>query len=110
MEIEQQPAMVKAKQGYLKAYIMSVILPPIGLYYFIKYLFFSNADNSDFKAGIISLVLTTISLFLNIWLIKVFFNQIGLFSSGNISNGQNMDFLKEFITPENQKILKQLFE
>ncbi|GAH13179.1 unnamed protein product, partial [marine sediment metagenome] len=86
---------------------ISIFLPPIGgIYYFIKFfLFFDNIDAK--KAGIVSLVLTIISLVLNIWILKLFLNQsIG----GVVGNNQNLDMLKELITPGNQKSLQQLLQ
>ena len=32
---------IKSSQGYGKAYLWSVLIPPIGIYYFVKYVFFA---------------------------------------------------------------------
>lgn len=103
LDIEQQTQNLKDKRSYWKAYILSVILPPIGIYYFIKYFFFSEGTDSR-KAGVVSLVLTIASLIVNLWLIQLFLNQ----SIGE--NSQNLNIIKELITPENQKSLQQLLQ
>lgn len=104
LEISQQEQTLKARQGYFKAYLLSVFLPPIGLYYFVKYLFFADTSSDNQKAAVICLVLTVVSLILNIWLFSLFFNQFAP------ENSQNANFLKELITPENQKTLQQLMQ
>ena len=57
------------------------------------------------KAGIISLVITIIFLLFSIWFITVFFKQ----ATSTIPS-ENINVLKEMITPENQKKLKDLFK
>lgn len=104
LSIDQQKEALKTKESHWRAYILSIIIPPIGLYYFIKYFFFGEGDSNERRAAVISLILTTVSLFLNIWLIQLFFNQP--LSDKN----QDMNFLKELITPENQKNLQQLLQ
>jgi hypothetical protein len=104
LEIEEKEKTAKKREGYLKAYLWSVFLPPIGIYYFIKYIFFGNSD-SDRKAGIASLVLTIVSFVITGWLTVVFFSQAT--SSLNKNSGQ---MLQELITPANQKSLWQLYK
>src|SRR4030042_4876172 len=104
-QIENQKETLKAKEGCWKAYLMSVLLPPIGIYYFIKYFFFADEDNAK-MIGILSIVLTAVSLVLNIWMIKMFFNQ----SINNVKNNQNLNMFKELITPENQNSLRELLQ
>jgi len=96
-ELNQKERNLKAKPGYLHAYVLSVILPPIGIYYFIKYVFLKNETEEDTVAGIISLALTISSILLNIWLFGVMFKQ-----SASLIPSQNLDILKELITPANQ--------
>lgn len=104
LQINEQEATLKARQGYLKAYLLSAILPPIGLFYFVKYFFFADTSSDNRKAAVISLSLTIVSLLLSVWLFQLFFNQFAP------PNSQNKEFLQELITPENQKTLKQLLE
>ena len=105
IEIDEKERTFQARQGYWMAYIWSVLLPPLGIYFFIKYLFFANGTRDDFKAGTVSLVLTVISLLLSIWLFGLFFKQA---TSAIPSPDSNI--LKELITPGNQKALKDLYQ
>lgn len=104
LEMEQQKQNLKAKESFLKSYIWSVLLPPIGIYFFIKYFFFADGSPSSRKAAVINLVLTIVSLILNIWGIQVLLNQVVS------SNGQDLNSLKELTNPENQKSLQQLLQ
>lgn len=104
LQLGQQKQDIKEKENYWKAYVMSILLPPAGVYYFIRYFFFGGEQQGKRRAAVISLVLTIISLFLNIWLIQLFLNQ-------SLPGGsQNLDTLRELITPENQKSLQQLLQ
>lgn len=103
LDINEQEQKLKTKSGYMKSYILSLLLPPIGLYYFIKYFFFTESDGAR-KAAIINLVLTVVSLILNIWIFQLFFNM------ATPQNSSNLNFMKELITPENQKSLQQLYQ
>ncbi|MBI3366749.1 hypothetical protein HY041_03930 [Candidatus Roizmanbacteria bacterium] len=104
LTLDKKEQTIKSGQGYLKAYIWSILLPPIGIYYLIKYVFFANGTNDDFKAGLTSLILTIISLLLSTWLLSFFFRQVA-----NLMPSQGVDTLKELITPANQKMLKDLY-
>lgn len=104
LQINQQQQTLKTKEVYWKAYIFSVLFPPIGIYYFIKFFFFREINNESRKAATISLILTIASLILNIWFIQLFFAQT------TPSNTQNLNMLKDLITPENQKTLRQLMQ
>lgn len=105
LTLDEKERTSKLRQGYLFAYIWSILLPPIGIYYCIKYVFFANGTNDDIKAGVISLVLTIISLLLNIWLFGLFFKQ-----ATNLIPSQGSGMLKDLITPANQQILKDLYK
>ena len=105
LELDQKERTFKARQSYFRAYIFSFLIPPVGVYYFIKYAFFSDGTADDLKAGIISLALTMFSLLLSIWLIGDLFKQ-----STSAIPSQNIDVLKELITPENQKKFKDLYQ
>ncbi|OGG07855.1 hypothetical protein A3D05_03085 [Candidatus Gottesmanbacteria bacterium RIFCSPHIGHO2_02_FULL_40_24] len=86
-----------------KAYIFSVIFPPAGLFYFVKYFFFIEEDNSK-KTALTCLILAIISIYINIWMFKY------LFSQPIQTDSQSSEFLEELITPENQQILKDLLK
>ncbi len=103
--LDEKEQTIRSRQSYLSAYIWSVLLPPIGIYYFIKYVFFADGTNDDFKAGFISLILTIISLLLSIWLFSLFFKQ-----ATYLIPSQGSDILKELITPANKKILNDLYQ
>jgi len=105
LTLDEEERSVKSRQGYWRAYIWSVLLPPIGVFFFIRYVFFANGTNDDIKAGFMSLALTIISLLLSIWLFSLFFKQ----ATSTIPS-QGSDVLKELITPANQKIYKDLFQ
>ena len=102
LALDQQEQTLKRKSGYFRAYLLSVLIPPIGVYYFLKFLFFAESKSANRKAAVMSLVLTAVSLLLSIWLMQLFFKQaIG-------ENSQDLNVLKELITPANQKTLQQL--
>lgn len=105
LELEEKERTLKSRQSYIKAYFWSVALPPIGIYYLIKYIFFSNGTNDDIKAGFISLMLTVISFLVSLWLFGLFIKQ-----TSTMMPSQTGDVLKELITPGNQKILKDLYQ
>jgi len=104
-ELDTKERNLKAQGNYMKAYVLSALLPPIGLFYFIKYVFFSDGDSEAIKAGIVSLIITIISLLLSIWFVAVFFKQ----ASSSIPS-EDINSLKELITPENQKKFKDLLQ
>lgn len=104
LTIGEQGQNLIAKEGYWKAYLLSVFLPPIGIYYFVKYFFFADGSSESWKAAIICLLVTIISLALNVWFIRLFFSQ------STPGGSQNLDIIKELITPENQKSLRQLLQ
>ncbi|MBI2029358.1 hypothetical protein HYT02_03005 [Candidatus Gottesmanbacteria bacterium] len=104
LTINEQEASLKARSGYLKAYILSFFVPPIGVYYFIKYFFIADSSYGNRKAAFLSLVITATSLLLNIWLFNLFFSQFAA------KDSVNEQFIQDLITPANQKELQQLFE
>ena len=104
LELSTKTQNIKPGQGYLSAYILGVLLPPIGIYYFFKYLFFAKDTRGDAKAGFICLFLTMAGIAVGIWTTMLLFSQVG-----SITGFQGSDVLKELITPANQKELKDLF-
>lgn len=105
LTLDEKERTIKSKQGYISTYIWSVLLPPIGIYYFIKYVFFTGGEEENIKAGIISLILTLVSFFLSFWLMANLFKQT---TSG--IPPQNLQILKDLTVPDNQKKLLQLFK
>jgi len=104
-KLDSKQRRINLSQGHVKEYLWSVLIPPIGLFYFIKHIFFSDGEEENIKAGIISLLLTLMSLFLSFWLIAILFKQTAFKTSS-----QNTQILKEFTVPDNQKKLLQLFK
>lgn len=105
LELDERERGLKSKQGYSKAYMLSLLFPPIGVYYFFKYLFFVGGSDEDIKAGFISLALTVFAFIISIWLSVSLFKQVS-----PLTPSQSGNLLKEFITPENQKEIKSLFQ
>ena len=103
-QLDSKEKEIKSSQGYGKAYLWSVLIPPIGIYYFVKYVFFAGGEEKNIKAGIISLVLTLVSFFLSFWLMAKFFEQT------TSKNPNNLQILKDLTVPDNQKKLLQLFK
>lgn len=104
-ELEAKQKQIKIKQGYRKAYFWSVALAPIGVFYFFKYLFFTGGDKESIRVGIISLILTIVSLFVSFLLMAVFLKQV---TTGTSS--QSLQMLKDLTVPANQKALLQLYK
>jgi len=103
-QLDSKEKEIKSSQGYIKAYLWSILIPPIGVYYFVKYVFFAERNEKNIKAGIISLILTLASFFLSFWLMAILFKQ-------TISGipPENLQILKDLTVPDNQKKLIQLF-
>jgi len=68
------------------AYAVSFFLPPFGLYYAWKYL--RAGDYESKKVGVISIILTAISLAITIWLTAGFVNSV--YQSINELNSLNI--------------------
>jgi hypothetical protein len=104
-ELEAKEKKLKLSQGYAKAYLFSVLIPPIGIYYFVKYVFFGGGERENTKAGIISLVLTLASFFLSFWLMTALFKQ-----STSGTSQENYQILKDLTVPNNQKKLLDIYK
>ena len=104
-ELSSKEKEIKSSQGYGKAYLLSILIPPIGIFYFIKYIFFNGGEKESVKAGIISLILTMASLFLTFWSMAYLFKQ----TTSTISPS-DMQSLKDLTVPDNQKQILQLFK
>jgi hypothetical protein len=104
-ELNMKEEEIKSNQGYRKAYIWSILMPPVGIYYCIKYIFFSRGGSKNMQAGIISLVLTLLSLFISSWAI------IGLFKQSTSSLSPNdLQMINNLAAPDTRKELLQLYK
>lgn len=101
-QLNSKEKSINSSQGYGKAYFWSVILPPMGIFYFIKYLFFDGGDEEHVRAGIISLVLTLVSLLVSILLLGGIFNQAASMFPKDTING--------LTTPGNQNKILDLYK
>jgi len=104
LEVDMQERKIKETQGYTQAYIVSLLFPPLGVYYFFKYLFFANGTNEDIKAGVISLVLTGVVIVLSVWAFAGLLQQLS-----PAGPSQSIDLLKKTVAPENAKELIKLY-
>lgn len=104
-ELDSKEKEAKSSQGYGKAYLWSILIPPIGIYYFVKYVFFSGGEEKNIKAGIISLTITLVSLFISFWLMAGLLKR----STSTIPS-ENLQILKDLTIPDNQKQFLQLFK
>lgn len=102
LQIEENERLAKTKRAYTKAYMFSIFIPPLGFYYLIKYLFFTQRDPAGIKAGIVCVVLTVLSLIVNIWGLQFLLNQF------NPEKSESVNFLESLITPENMKTFREL--
>ncbi|OGK62618.1 hypothetical protein A2334_03400 [Candidatus Roizmanbacteria bacterium RIFOXYB2_FULL_38_10] len=105
LEIDTKERSFASRQGYIKAYVLSILLPPIGLYYFIKYIFFGDGSKDDMKAGLMAFLLTICALGISIGISTILFKQMNTPLPASSTN-----ILKEMITPANQDALKKLFQ
>jgi|GEM_PF-1593768 len=104
-ELDTKEKTLASSGIYAKAYLLSVFIPPIGVYYFVKYVFFSGGDEKCVKAGIVSLVLTLISLFFSLLFMNGFAGQI---TTG--TSQKNTKMLNELSAPKNQQQLLDLYK
>ncbi len=104
-EMSKKEQEAKNAEHYFKAYLWSFLLPPIGIYYFVKYVFFQNNGSEDVKAGTISLVITLVTLIASIVSLSVLLHQ-----TASVLPKSDSKILQELITPENQKTLQQLYK
>ncbi|PIY71704.1 hypothetical protein COY87_04780 [Candidatus Roizmanbacteria bacterium CG_4_10_14_0_8_um_filter_33_9] len=105
VQLDSKEKEIKTSQGYGKAYFLSIIIPPIGIYYFVKYVFFTNGEDTSTKAGIISLILTLISFFFSLWMMTELLKQL----TSSLPS-QNLQQLNELTIPDNQKKLLEIFK
>ena len=104
IEIDNKERSFQNTARYFKAYSISVLIPPLGIYYFIKYFFFGSGSEAEIRAAFTSLILTIISLVLTIWLSAAMFKSVAL------PAGTNIDMMNEYITPGAQQKMRDLFQ
>ena len=73
-------------------YLLSIFLPPLGLFPGIKYLLQSNGKAQII--GAIALVLTFLSIAISVWLTIGIMNQVNGFINSNIGTGINYQNLR----------------
>ena len=105
LEVNQQERRIKMTQRYTHAYIVSLLFPPLGVYYFFKYVFFATGTNNDIKAGVISLALTVAAIVISIWSFTSLFQQMIPASSS-----PSLELLKKSVSPANMKELIKLYQ
>lgn len=106
IEIDNEERKLKKNTGYFKSYSWSILIPPIGVFFFIRYFFLGDGNESDKKAGIVSLILTIISLLFSFWIFSALFN----IEISGANNTKKLEFINEMITPENQKKMLELYK
>lgn len=103
LELDRNERSMGVKSGYYRAYALSLLLPPLGVYYFLRFVLSPMSTTDDKKAGVIALVITLISLVASIALTVVLFKQ----TTTSLPRQTN-DVVNELLTPANQKDLKDL--
>ena len=103
-QLDSKTKEIKSARSYSKAYLLSTLIPPLGLYFFVKYALLKHGTEKNVKAGTIAIVLTIVSLLLSLWLVTGFFNR-----ETSIITPEDTQILEDFMNPKNQKELLQLF-
>ena len=104
-ELAEKEQDLKLSEAHRKAYIWSILVPPIGIYYFIKYVFFTGGEARSVKTGKLCLLLAGISFVFLILLAAVMMNMSVLTIAPEDQNS-----LKDLTIPENQKELIELLK
>jgi len=99
--LRSEESKLKQSQSYKMAYVWSLILPPTGVYYCIKYCFFANGSSEDVKAGVVCLALAILSFLCSVWLFNTMVGK---------PTGNETHMLNEMTVPANQKQLLQLLK
>jgi hypothetical protein len=104
-ELNMKEEEMKSNEEYKKTYLWSIFMPPIGIYYCIKYIFFTRGGSKNIQAGIVSLVLTLLSLIISSWAV------IGLFKQSTSSLSPNdLQMINNLAAPDTRKELLQLYK
>ena len=104
-DLDAKTSSAKSTGKFLKAYLLSVFVPPIGIYYFVKYTVVGNGADYESKAGVIALLLTICSLVTTIWMTVALFSN----TSTMLSPDSNL-LLENLSAEENQKTMLDLLK
>ncbi|MGA2911455.1 MAG: zinc ribbon domain-containing protein [Candidatus Levyibacteriota bacterium] len=83
-----EPPITIIKQ--IGVYLLSIFLPPLGLWPGIRYLF--SKDEKTKKVGTIAIVLTIISTIVTLWLSVAMFNNLTKNVNSQLNQYQNLDY------------------
>ena len=83
-----EPPITTVKE--IGVYLVSILLPPLGLWPGIKYLFSKNARTK--RAGMIAIVLTIISTVITLWLSVALFNNLSKSVNSQMNQYQNLGY------------------
>lgn len=91
--LERNREQTKIPQGQkIRAYLVSVFLPPFGLYYVFKY--FGSTEPGGKRLAVICLVLTTVSMLITFSLAGSIFASLGGEDFQNFSPSQYQDLIQ----------------
>ena len=74
----------------ISVYLISILLPPLGLIPGIKYLFSKNQRTK--RAGIIAITLTILSTIITVWISVVMFNNLSQGINSQLNQYQNLGY------------------
>ncbi len=74
----------------ISVYLISILLPPLGLIPGIKYLFSKNQRTK--RAGIIAITLTILSTIITLWISVAMFNNLSKSVSSQVNQYQNLGY------------------
>ena len=104
-EIDEKEHAIQSREKYFHAYVMSVLFAPLGIYYWAKYVFFSNGSREEIQAGFISLFLTIASLLISMWAVGIAFKQLVPTNSS-----EDFQLLQNLTSPSNVKEIIKLYQ
>ncbi|HUD05171.1 MAG TPA: hypothetical protein VMR59_04245 [Patescibacteria group bacterium] len=84
----KEPPITTLKE--IGVYLLSVFLPPLGLWPGIKYLF--SKDQRTKRAGVIAIILTLISSIITIWISVALFNNLSQSLNSQVNQYQNLGY------------------
>jgi hypothetical protein len=83
-----EPPITTAKE--IGVYLLSIFLPPLGLWPGIKYLF--SKEQRTKRAGAIAIILTIISTVITLWLSVAVFSNISQSVNSQLNQTQNLGY------------------
>jgi hypothetical protein len=83
-----EPPITVIKQ--IGVYLLSIFLPPLGLWPGIRYLF--SKDQKTKKVGTIAIILTIASTVITLWLSVAMFNNLTKNVNSQLNQYQNLDY------------------